>query len=84
MERFSHLRSKHVTPHTIRHTVATDAAHARLDAATIQMMGRWKTRQMTERYTHAASMREALDAFQGRLTSRQVTQELPRRSHKTA
>lgn len=76
--------TKHVTPHTMRHTAATNAAHAGLDAATIQMMGGWKTRQMAERYTHAASMRDAMDALQGRLTSRRVTRKLPRRSRKTA
>ncbi|WP_369942791.1 tyrosine-type recombinase/integrase [Xanthomonas medicagonis] len=76
--------SKHVTPHTMRHTAATNAAHAGLDAATIQMMGGWKTRAMAERYTHAASMRDAMDALQSRLTSRRVTPKLQRRSRKSA
>ncbi|WIH05524.1 site-specific integrase [Xanthomonas translucens pv. graminis] len=76
--------AKHVTPHTMRHTAATNAAHAGLDAATIQMMGGWKTRAMAERYTHAASMRDAMDALQSRLTSRRVTPKLQRRSRKTA
>lgn len=76
--------SKHVTPHTMRHTAATNAAHAGLDAATIQAMGGWKTRAMAERYTHAASMRDAMDALQGRLTSRRVTPKLPRSSRRTA
>lgn len=70
--------AKHCTPHTMRHTAATNAAHAGLDAATIQTMGGWKTRAMAERYTHAASMRDAMDALQGRLTSRSVTPELQR------
>ncbi|WP_057632223.1 tyrosine-type recombinase/integrase [Stenotrophomonas humi] len=76
--------SKHVTPHTMRHTAATNAAHAGLDAATIQAMGGWKTRAMAERYTHAASMRDAMDALQGRLTSSRVTRELHRPSKKSA
>lgn len=58
---------KHVTPHTMRHTMATNAAHAGLDAATIQEMGGWKTRAMAERYTHAASMRDAMATLQTRL-----------------
>ncbi|WP_421680799.1 tyrosine-type recombinase/integrase [Stenotrophomonas bentonitica] len=76
--------AKHVTPHTMRHTAATNAAHAGLDAATIQAMGGWKTRAMAERYTHAASMRDAMDALQGRLTSRRVTPKLQRRTRRTA
>src|SRR3546814_11588897 len=47
-----------VTPHTLRHTMATNAAQAGVDPATIQRMGGWKTRAMVERYTHAASRRE--------------------------
>ncbi|WP_181922051.1 tyrosine-type recombinase/integrase [Xanthomonas campestris] len=76
--------AKHCTPHTMRHTAATNAAHAGLDAATIQMMGGWKTRAMAERYTHAASMRDAMDALQGKLTNRRVTPKLQRRSAKNA
>lgn len=76
--------AKHVTPHSMRHTAATNAAHAGLDAATIQAMGGWKTRAMAERYTHAASMRDAMDALQGRLTSRRVTPKLQRRTRRTA
>lgn len=76
--------AKHVTPHTMRHTAATNAAHAGLDAATIQAMGGWKTRAMAERYTHAASMHDAMDALQGRLTSSRVTRKLHRPSRKSA
>lgn len=76
--------SKHVTPHTMRHTAATNAAQAGIDAATIQAMGGWKTRAMAERYTHAASMRDAMDTLQHRLTSRRVTPKLQRRSRQTA
>lgn len=76
--------TKHVTPHTMRHTAATNAAHAGLDAATIQAMGGWKTRAMAERYTHAASMHDAMDALQGRLTSSRVTRKLHRPSRKSA
>ena len=70
--------TKHVTPHTLRHTAATNAAHAGLDAATIQAMGGWKTRAMAERYTHAASMRDAMDALQQRLTGVRITHKLHR------
>lgn len=70
--------TKHCTPHTMRHTAATNAAHAGLDAATIQMMGGWKTRAMAERYTHAASMRDAMAALQEQLSADTVTPELPR------
>lgn len=76
--------TKHVTPHTMRHTAATNAAQAGIDAATIQAMGGWKTRAMAERYTHAASMRDAMDTLQHRLTSRRVTPKLQRRSRQTA
>ena len=68
--------TKHVTPHTLRHTAATNAAHAGLDAATIQAMGGWKTRAMAERYTHAASMQDAMDALQRRLTGVRITRKL--------
>ncbi|MET4727937.1 integrase [Lysobacter enzymogenes] len=71
---------KHVTPHTMRHTMATNAAHAGLDAATIQEMGGWKTRAMAERYTHAASMQDAMAALQTRLKTRRVTPKLHGRS----
>src|SRR3546814_16094546 len=49
-----------VTPHTLRHTMATNAAQAGVDAATIQRMGGWKTRAMVERYTHAASVQSEI------------------------
>jgi len=68
----------------MRHTAATNAAQAGIDAATIQAMGGWKTRAMAERYTHAASMRDAMDTLQHRLTSRRVTPKLQRRSRQTA
>jgi len=76
--------TKHVTPHTMRHTAATNAAHAGLDAATIQAMGGWKTRAMAERYTHAASMQDAMAALQQHLSGDAVTPELPRSSRKRA
>src|SRR3546814_813574 len=56
-----------VTPHTLRHTMATNAAQAGVDPATIQRMGGWKTRAMVERYTHAASLREGMDALERHL-----------------
>ncbi len=76
--------SKHVTPHTMRHTAATNAAHAGLDAATIQAMGGWKTRAMAERYTHAASMRDAMDTLQNRLSGRRSTPKLHRSTRRSA
>jgi len=75
--------TKHVTPHTLRHTAATNAAHAGLDAATIQAMGGWKTRAMAERYTHAASMQDAMDVLQRRLTGARITHKLHTRVRET-
>lgn len=57
-----------VTPHTLRHSMATNAAHAGVDPATIQRMGGWKTRAMVERYTHAAPLQAGMDALEQRLT----------------
>lgn len=54
------LRSA-ITPHKLRHTMATTAAHAGVDAATLQAVGGWKSRRMVERYTHAGAMRDAMD-----------------------
>ncbi|WP_460731157.1 tyrosine-type recombinase/integrase [Lysobacter rhizosphaerae] len=62
-----------ITPHTMRHTMATQAAHAGVDSATLQALGGWKTRVMAERYTHPASLNEAMDKLQARYT---VTQKL--------
>ena len=45
----------------MRHTMATNAAHAGVDGATLQALGGWKTRRMTERYTHPGQMRDAMD-----------------------
>jgi integrase len=53
-----------ITPHTLRHTMATNAAHAGVDAATLQAVGGWKTRRMVERYTHASSLQSAMDTLQ--------------------
>lgn len=71
-----------VTPHTMRHTMATNAAHAGLDAATIQGLGGWKTRAMAERYTHAANLATAMDALESHLHGRTVTPELQRSAGK--
>lgn len=73
-----------VTPHSLRHTMATTAAQAGVDTATIQGLGGWKTRKMAERYTHAASLATAMDALEARLHSRPVTPELPRPLRKRA
>lgn len=76
--------SKEVTPHSLRHTVATNAAHAGMDAATIQAIGGWKTRQMAERYTHAASLFTAMDKLEAQLTVGTITPKLHRRFAKHA
>ncbi|MNW17543.1 Phage integrase family protein [compost metagenome] len=68
----------------MRHTAATNAAHAGLDAATIQAMGGWKTRAMAERYTHAASMQDAMAALQKQLSGDAITPKLQRRPRNTA
>lgn len=76
-----------ITPHKMRHTMATNAAHAGVDAATLQAMGGWKSRVMVERYTHAGAMMDAMDKLQAALTPkpaararrRRVTPELQRR-----
>ena len=73
-----------ITPHSLRHTVATNAAHAGMDAATIQAIGGWKTRQMAERYTHAASLFTAMDKLEAQLTVGTITPKLHGRSRKTA
>lgn len=67
----------------MRHTAATNAAHAGLDAASIQAIGGWKTRQMAERYTHAASLTAAMDALEHRLQSGMITPELQKPAAKT-
>ncbi|HYG05318.1 MAG TPA: site-specific integrase [Stenotrophomonas sp.] len=72
-----------ITPHKMRHTMATNAAHAGVDAATLQAMGGWKSRAMVERYTHAGAMAEAMDKLQAAMASkparrRRITPELPR------
>lgn len=64
-----------ITPHTLRHTAATNAAQAGLDSATIQRIGGWKTRAMADRYTHAANLSEAMDALGARLSGT-VTRKL--------
>jgi integrase len=73
-----------VTAHVLRHTMATNAAHAGLDAATIQGLGGWKTRAMAERYTHAANLASAMDTFEAHMIGRRVTPKLQRRSRKHA
>jgi integrase len=73
-----------ITPHSMRHTMASTAAHAGLDAATIQGLGGWKTRAMAERYTHAANLANAMDALEARMTGRTITRKLPRPSSKRA
>jgi integrase len=76
--------SRDVTPHTMRHTAATNAAHAGIDAATIQAIGGWKTRAMAERYTHAAQLSAAMDALQNRLNGRRTTPKLHRARRRRA
>lgn len=68
-----------ITPHKMRHTMATNAAHAGIDAATLQAMGGWKSRVMVERYTHAGAMMDAMDKLQAALTPRPATRARRRR-----
>lgn len=49
-----------VTPHKLRHTMATTAAARGVDPATLQAIGGWKSRAMVERYTHASALSEAM------------------------
>lgn len=56
-----------VTPHTLRHTMATHAAQAGHDTATIQMMGGWKSAVMVERYRHGRSMKDAMAVYEKHL-----------------
>lgn len=46
---------------------------AGLDAVTIKVVGGWKTRAIAERYNHAASMWDAMDTLQTRLSGRTGT-----------
>ena len=76
---------KVITPHKLRHTMATNAAHAGVDGATLQAMGGWKSRRMVERYTHAGAMHDAMDKLEGAYATkpkkaqrrRKITQGLP-------
>ena len=69
-----------VTPHTMRHTMASNAAHAGVDAATIMVMGGWKTLAMVQRYTHAANVQTAMDKLESRLHARTITPKLQKGS----
>ncbi len=64
------------TPHTMRHTMATNAAHAGVDAATLQAMGGWKSRRMVEKYTHSGSVTAAMDKLQAAHAPRKITQKM--------
>lgn len=44
--------------------MATNAAHAGFNAATLQAMGGWKSWVMVERYTHAGAISGAMDKLQ--------------------
>lgn len=74
-----------ISPHTMRHTMASNASHAGVDGATLQMLGGWKTRRMVERYTHAGAMREAMDKLSAAYAPKdKVTQELVTGGDETA
>jgi integrase len=74
-----------ITPHTMRHTMATNAAHAGVDGATLQALGGWKSRRMTERYTHPGQMRDAMDKLASIYAAGRQTTKKPRaRSTKAA
>lgn len=67
-----------ITPHAMRHTMASNAAHAGIDGATLQAVGGWKSRRMVERYTHASTMQDAMAKLAGRYSGADtVTLELP-------
>jgi integrase/recombinase XerD len=69
--------SKVITPHALRHTMASNAAHAGIDGATLQAVGGWKSRRMVERYTHAAALQDAMAKLAGRYeTGDTVTRKL--------
>lgn len=72
---------RNITPHTLRHTAATNAAHAGLDSATIHGLGGRKTRAMADRYTHAANLNAAMDALGAQLAGR-TTPKLHQASQK--
>jgi integrase len=65
-----------VTPHKLRHSMATLAAHAGVDAPTLQKLGGWKSRRMVERYTHAGELTGAMDRLQSAYSADTVTQKL--------
>lgn len=71
--------SSSITPHKLRHTMATNAAHAGVDAATLQAMGGWKSRRMVERYTHAGAMQDAMDKLEGAYSAQPVKRARRRR-----
>ncbi len=75
---------KIITPHKMRHTMATNAAHAGVDAPTLQALGGWKSRRMVEKYTHAGTLTDAMDKLQNAYSARKVTQKLQRRIRKTS
>lgn len=69
---------KVITPHALRHTMASNAAHAGIDGATLQAVGGWKSRRMVERYTHAATLQGAMARLAAQYDSADtVTQGLP-------
>lgn len=68
-----------ITPHKMRHTMATNAAHAGVDAATLQKMGGWKSRVMVDRYTHAGAIMDAMDKLQAALSAKPVSATRRRR-----
>lgn len=73
-----------VTPHKLRHSMATLAAHAGVDAPTLQKLGGWKSRRMVERYTHAGELTGAMDLLQKAFAGGKVTQKLQRGKRKNA
>jgi integrase len=72
-------------PHVLRHTMASSAAHAGVDGATLQALGGWKTRRMVERYTHAGALREAMNKLAAAYKpKRKVTHKLSTKKRETA
>lgn len=73
-----------ITPHKMRHSMATNAAHAGVDAATLQAMGGWKSRRMVEKYTHAGGLVAAMDKLQGAYSASTITHGLQAGDDETA
>jgi hypothetical protein len=64
--------------------MAMNAAHAGMDAATIQAVAGWDDRQMAERHTHAAGLSSAMDKLETQIVGRTIAPKLQRPIEKTS